>query len=391
MQPQGAIKVTPALLERVLRDKEKLRDRVAARLSEEEKRQALRDSHARRRPIPCGMTIHTGVGCRLGCLYCYVPDMGFPMKPRPYPLNGLQLVYALLSNPYFIPGPIGTLLAFGSVTEPFQEETVDRALEYLEHTWRLLRNPQQISTKKPIWGEQLERFLKTSDPRISILVSITTIRHADKLEPGAPSPMERLEWMKTLAERGRHVTLFLRPIIPGVTDRELDEIMRLAKSHGAAAMVPGSLRVTPGIIRRLKAAGIVPIEEIQRRLPRPPRNNRDQVTLRMTDLKRKAAEAAKRHGLRVLPSSCSANIEAHRLACNACHWGPCGDPRQLPKLDAETAAQLLETLGCNRPRAVKVTASTIEAKCREKNHKKLDQIKVILETIAKRKTILRPA
>jgi len=31
-------------------------------------------------------------------------------------LNGLQLAYALLLNPYFIPGTHGTLLAFGSVT-----------------------------------------------------------------------------------------------------------------------------------------------------------------------------------------------------------------------------------------------------------------------------------
>ncbi len=390
MQP-GAIKLAPRLLEEMLAAKEKLKAKLEAELTEKEIREALRDSHAHRRPIPCGMTIHTGIGCSLGCLYCYVPDMGFPMKPRPYPLTGAQLVYALLSNPYFLPGPHGTLLAFGSVTEPFLDETVDRALEYLEYTWKLLGNPQQISTKKPIWGEKLERFLRNSDPRISILVTITTIKHAQKLEPAAPNPLERLRWMKTLAERGRHVTLFLRPIIPGVTDRELEEIIRLAKQHGAKAVIPGSLRVTPGIAARLKASGIVDMREIERRLPRSPRDNRDQVTLRMRDLKQKAAETARRHGLKVLPSSCSANIESHMLACHACHWGPCGNPHRLPAVDEQAAKEMLELLGC-KPRRVRVTHSTITATCtKPRDRRTLDRIAVLIETTAKRKTIIKPA
>ena len=386
-----AFKLTPRLVGEVLREKQRLRDRIASKLSEEERREALRDSHARRRPIPCGMTIHTGIGCRLGCLYCYVPDMGFPMKPRPYPLTGLQLVYALLSNPYFIPGPAGTLLAFGSVTEPFLEETRERALEYLEATWRWLRNPQQISTKVPLWGEWLDRFLEASDPRISVLVSMSTLRYARVLEPAAPSPEERLEWIRTLSEKGVHVTLFLRPIIPGVTEKELDEIMRRAAEAKARAVIVGSLRVTPGILRRLEASGVVPVEELRRRLPRQPRDSRDQVTLKMTDLKRLAAEAARRHGLRVLPSSCSANIESHGLSCWACHWGPCGDPRRLPALDEDTAAQVLEALGCTRVRGVRVTANTVSARCRHGGGRRgLDRVAVIVETLAKRRVLLRP-
>ena len=380
------MRLSGALVEQALRRKERLRLRVASMLSEGERRQAERDHHAKRRPIACGMTIHTGIGCRFGCLYCYVPDMGFPMKPRPYPLSGLQLVYALLVNPYFIPGPYGTLLAFGSVTEPFMEETRERALEYLEHTWRLLGNPQQVSTKAVLRGEQLRRFLETSDPRISVLVSITTLRHAEILEPGAPPPRERLLFMKQLSEHGRHVSLFLRPIIPGVTDRELDSIMEEAARHGAAAVIPGSLRVTPGILARLKASRVVDMGEIMRRLPRRPRSGRDQVTLLMRDLKEAAARAAERHGLRVLPSSCSANIEAHGLGCWACRWGPCGRRDRLPEVDEEGALDAVEALGC-RPRRVRVRSNTIVVEgCRGAEP---SRVRLIVETLARRRVLLR--
>ena len=37
------------------------------KLSEEERREARQDHHAKRPPRPCGITIHTGVGCPLAC------------------------------------------------------------------------------------------------------------------------------------------------------------------------------------------------------------------------------------------------------------------------------------------------------------------------------------
>ncbi|KSW12251.1 DNA photolyase [Pyrodictium occultum] len=373
------------LVERLLAEKKRLAASIESRLDPREAEEARRDHHARRRPIPCGMTIHTGVGCNFGCLYCYVPDMGFPLKPRPYPLSGLQLVYALLNNPYFVPGPRGTLLAFGSVTEPFMPETVDRALEYLEETWRHLRNPQQISTKSVLDGERLERFVKSSDPRINVLITITTLRYAHMLEPGAPSPDERLRFAAELARRGVSVTLFLRPIVPGVTDRELEDIIRRAREAGIRTMVPGSLRVTPGILRRLGASGIVDIKVIEERLPRNPRGSRDQVTLRESDLKELAARIAARYGLRVLPSSCSANIVSHGLGCWACKWGPCG--HAPPRPQEGEVAEAAEVLGCRRARA-SVKGNTIYLVCNG-DRRLADIARVWIETITKFRTVAR--
>ncbi len=344
----------------VFRAKARLAEKLRSMLDDESAARAERDWHAKRAPIPCGMTIHTGVGCSYGCAYCYIYDMGFTSKPRPYPLSGVELAYALAVNPYVVPGPRGTLLAFGSVTEPFMPETFERAVEYLRATRDLLGNPQQISTKTALKGERLEEFLDAVDPRIDVLVSMTTIREWRRLEPGASSPDERFEFMRQLVSRGIHVTLFLRPIVPGVTDREMEEIIRRAAEAGVKTVVPGTLRVTERILRRLEATRVVDVAEIRRRMPRRPSRPGEQVTIRGSDLKRRAEEIAREYGLKVLPASCSANIDSHGLACTACGMGPCGDADSLPEVLESDVEWLLEELGL-RPLRVSVGRDRVTA------------------------------
>jgi DNA repair photolyase len=367
-------------VEDALKLKLKLIAMLESKLDDREVKEAREDHHARRKPRPCGMTIHTGIGCNVGCLYCYVPDMGFPLKPQPYPLNGLQLAYALAINPYFVPGAKGTLLAFGSVTEPFLRETVERTLEYLRTTRDYLGNPQQLSTKLILDDYNIERLVNAIEPKANILLTVTTIKYASILEPRAPPAEERFAFASRLVKRGVNVTLFLRPIIPGVTDKELDDIYRMAVEAGIKTVVPGSLRVTFGIIRRLKASRVVDVNEILKRLPRKPRSNRDQVTIIENDLKKLAAQKAVKYGLKVLPSSCAANIVSHDLACFACKWGPCGNPSKLPPVDDADVREALEILGC-KVINVKVRGNNIMVKCRGN----ADKAAVWLETIARRK------
>ena len=375
-------RVTGSLLERILRDKKRLRDKIESMIDRNAIRKALRDGHSKRRPRPCGMTIHTSIGCKFGCIYCYVPDMGFPMKPQPYPLTGLELVYALLNNPYFLPGPYGTLLAFGSVTEPFMDESVERTIEYLEKTRKFLGNPTQISTKAAIDDELLNRLLQVMDPQISFLVTIITIKHAKKLEPNAPGPDDRFETIKRLSKASIHVTLFLRPIIPGLTDSEIPILLSKAKESGAIGVVPGSLRVTPGILRRLELAGLN-INKIKHRLPRQPRNSKDQVTIKEHDLKQLVNVYARKLGLHVYPSSCAANIEAHSLSCYSCHWGPCGDPHRLPAIEDNDIKDAIEFFNL-KPTKLVMKGNRIIVYVKSGDRKTKDIASIILSTLTKR-------
>jgi DNA repair photolyase len=218
---------------------------------------------------------------------------------------------------------------------------------------------------------------------MDFLVTIITLRHWRRLEPNAAPPEARLETIRNLAARGFHVTLFLRPIIPGVTDREVPEILARAKAAGAAGVVPGSLRVTPGILERLRLAGI-DTRLIEARLPRRPRGRRDQVPIRETDLKRLVEVHAKRLGLRVYPSSCSANIDSHGLACNACKWGPCGDPENLPVVEPEAVAELASLIGLEVGE-VRVDARTVRVSVRgRRDEREVRVLRHWVEALAKR-------
>ena len=292
-------------------EKLKLILRLENRLSESELEEAKHDPHARRLPRPCGLTVHTGIGCKFGCLYCYIYDMGFPSAPRPYPLKGIQLAYALALNPAVAPGCCGTFMAFGSVTEPFMDETVERAFEYLDAIASILGNPIQLSTKAWI-NDDLAARIRSIPDHLSILVTIVTTSLHEMLEPGAPNPEERFQIIRMLSRHGVHTCLFLRPILPGLCEKEVEDILCRALDSGAAGVVLGSMRVTGGIIRRLEAVGYPYMWEILGRIPGDLRPGA-QVTLRMSDLKRRFARLARELGLRVYPSACAASVDAHGL------------------------------------------------------------------------------
>jgi len=52
--------------------------------------------------------------------------------------------------------------------------------------------------------------------------------------------------------------------------------------------------------------------------------------------------------MKVFESACSANVTAHNEYCNACSFGPCGDPSRAPSLSDSDISELLEYLGVRR-------------------------------------------
>ncbi|MCC6034827.1 MAG: radical SAM protein [Desulfurococcaceae archaeon] len=300
----------------LLEEKIKLRDTVGFLLSESERVFAVRDFHAKRPPRPCGITVHTAIGCIFQCKYCYIYDMGFKREVKPYPLTGLQLVYALLSNKYFIPGLRGTYLAIGSISEPFHPLIVDKTLEYVECFYRYLNNPVQFSTKAYINKQVAVKLANLSSKRISPLVTIVTLSESRNLEPYAPSPEKRFESIRNMRETGLKPFLFLRPIIPGLTEREYKEIIDLAAEYGAIGVIAGGLRVTKRILRELREIG-VDTSIIHKRLEIPVEKMREgvQYDVYTSDIKAEISDYVRHKGLLFFPSACMANLYTHNISC----------------------------------------------------------------------------
>lgn len=316
--------------------KREIRSGIERKLSSRERREALMDSHSRREPRMCGLTVHPGRGCSFGCKYCYIEDMGFSGAPKVSKLSGLQLVYALLSNPYVLPSKEGTMLAFGSVTEPFLPGVRERTLDYLRIIKEVLGNPTQISTKSYIDEEEALR-LAEADPELSVLVTIPTLSHASRIEPLAPKPELRFRTIENLAKESLHVSLFLRPLIPGVAE-EGPRILELAKDSGASGVVLGTLRVTPRILERMRGTGILYLEDL---LSDKNLRSGRQVPIDTSLIKSSLRRISAKLSLRVFPAACSANMNAHSLGCRACDFGPCeGELPPVNTYDLEEGLRL---------------------------------------------------
>lgn len=360
--------------------------RLRGMLDGVEASEAERDGHARRAPRPCGLTIHPATGCSFGCLYCYIYDMGFGGRPRPYPLSGVQLAYAVARNPYVAVGRDGTMLAFGAVTEPFMEAAYGRTLEYLESVRRFLGNPVQLSTKASLGVDDAFRIVSAAG-RLSALVTIVTLRFHGLLEPGAPPPSHRFETIEAFSSADAHVSLFLRPLVPGIGEDEVREMVGSALERGARGIVVGSMRVTAGIVRRLRASGYPHIEEILSRVPG--RLGDGQVTLRSGDLKEAVVRVAEELGAKIYPSACSANVEAHGLSCAACRMGPCGDPKRLPDFDPDEVPLLAERFGV-KVRKVELDGFRLRLRVEKGTRRRKERFAHFLKALVKRRIELLP-
>lgn len=323
-------------------DKRRALSKLADKIGSEGVNRAVRDSHAKRRPRACGLTIHTGVRCPLKCLYCYIYDMGFSHKFSEYPLVTDELLYAIISNPYFIPGRHGTLMAIGSVTEPFLPASKQYSLELMMKIRKTLGNPTQVSTKLILDQDDIE-LIYDIYPEMSILVTVVAYESSILIEPNAPHISKRVRFLSDLVDKGFYASLFLRPIIPGVTDRELSNIVKELEDKPINVVV-GSLRVTRSIVDRLSNA--IDISAINDRLSRPP--DERQRVIRMGHVKKKVMNYLEALGLVVHQSACAVNIHSHGLGCRLCRWGPFGKAESMPYPEVYEIKDLAYYMNLNR-------------------------------------------
>ena len=181
-------------------------------------------------------------GCEHGCIYCYA-------RPTHAYLGlsaGLDFETRLVARPdapQVLAREIGRKgykvapLCLGSNTDPWQPvEAQYRITRDVLEVLRDWRHPVTITTR----GTLIERDLDTlsemaADGLVQVGVSITTLdwQLARAMEPRAPVPARRLQSIAALTAAGVPVRLMLAPVIPGLTDHELEAIMEAARNAGA--------------------------------------------------------------------------------------------------------------------------------------------------------------
>ena len=194
--------------------------------------------------LPFDRSINPYRGCEHGCVYCFArpthaylglsPGLDFETRLVARP-NAPQVLAAELARRRYKVAPI----AIGTNTDPYQP---------IEKAWKITReclevlaafnHPVAIVTK----GTLIERDLDILAPMaakglVRVGISLTTLDAglSRRMEPRAPSPARRLAIIRRLTGAGVPVRLMTSPIIPGLTDHEIEALLAAGRDAGADA------------------------------------------------------------------------------------------------------------------------------------------------------------
>ncbi|WP_370192811.1 PA0069 family radical SAM protein [Aurantimonas coralicida] len=181
-------------------------------------------------------------GCEHGCVYCFArpshaymglsAGLDFESKLFAKP-NAAELLERELSKP----GYQVKSIAIGTNTDPYQP---------IEKSWRVMReilevleaanHPVGIVTKSALVLRDIDILSRMAAKGLAkVALSVTTLDRtlARAMEPRAATPTKRLEAVKTLSEAGVPTMVMTAPIIPGLTDSEIERLLEAAQTAGA--------------------------------------------------------------------------------------------------------------------------------------------------------------
>ncbi|MCF7764109.1 MAG: PA0069 family radical SAM protein [Verrucomicrobia bacterium] len=195
-------------------------------------------------------------GCEHGCVYCYArptheylgfsAGLDFESKIM-VKENAPALLRAELSARKWKPQTV----AMSGVTDCYQP--VERSLRLTRgclEVFRDFRNPVCIVTKNHLITRDLDLLGELARFKAAAVhVSVTTLDPglARLMEPRASLPLKRLQAIRQLSEAGVPVGVMVGPVIPGLTDHELPQIMAAAAQAGAQAAGYILLRLPLGV------------------------------------------------------------------------------------------------------------------------------------------------
>ncbi|MGR9046422.1 MAG: PA0069 family radical SAM protein [Gammaproteobacteria bacterium] len=192
--------------------------------------------------IPFEQSINPYRGCEHGCIYCYArpshaylglsPGLDFETKLTAKPEAGQLLRRELTAHNYRC-----SPLALGANTDPYQP--VERQYRITRRILGVLNefeHPCTITTKSALVERDIDLLAPMAEKHlVQVHVSITTLNPelARALEPRASTPRRRLQAISELRKAGIPVSVMAAPVIPVLTDPELETILKAASEAGA--------------------------------------------------------------------------------------------------------------------------------------------------------------
>jgi DNA repair photolyase len=181
-------------------------------------------------------------GCEHGCTYCYArpahaymglsPGLDFESKLFIKP-NAAALLREELTAPNYTPRTI----ALGANTDPYQPiEKQYRITRAIIEVLAEYRHPVGIVTKNAMVTRDIDILQPMAEQGlVKVALSITTLdgKLARAMEPRASTTAKRLAAIEVLSKAGIPTVVMIGPIIPGLNDHEIENILKAARSAGA--------------------------------------------------------------------------------------------------------------------------------------------------------------
>jgi DNA repair photolyase len=194
--------------------------------------------------VPFNVSLNPYRGCEHGCIYCFARPThsylglspGLDFESRLFAkVNAADLLRRELARPSYVPEPI----AVGVNTDAYQpcerERGITRQVLEVLHE---CEHPVALITKSSLIERDIDLIAAMAAKGQAIAaITLTTLDPAISrtLEPRAAAPARRLRTIRTLVDAGIPVGVSIAPIIPFVTEPEIERILEAVHEAGATS------------------------------------------------------------------------------------------------------------------------------------------------------------
>ncbi len=193
--------------------------------------------------LPFDRTLNPYRGCEHGCIYCYArpthaflgmsPGLDFESKLLIKP-DVVNLLKKELAHPKYKCAPI----ALAMNTDGYQP--IEREYQLTRQVIQVLseaNHPFSMVTKSSLVERDIDLIAPMAAKGLAtIFLSITTLDRqiARRLEPRAAAPERRFETLRKLSEAGIPTGVMVAPVIPALTDCDMEQILEKAHQAGVS-------------------------------------------------------------------------------------------------------------------------------------------------------------
>ncbi|HLX01027.1 MAG TPA: PA0069 family radical SAM protein [Trinickia sp.] len=194
--------------------------------------------------IPFSVSLNPYRGCEHGCVYCFARPThsylglspGLDFESRIYAkVNAAELLERELSKKTYVPEPI----ALGVNTDAYQP--AERELRITRRVIEVLHergHPFAAITKSSLIERDIDLLASMAERnQVMVAVTVTTLDAdiARTLEPRAATPSRRLRTIRALSEAGIPVGVSIAPVIPFVTEPDMERVLEACAEAGASS------------------------------------------------------------------------------------------------------------------------------------------------------------